>query len=173
MIRPDSGTPIDAITICFNKLEHYFGTTVNRKGYKVLPDYVRIIQGDGINYESIQEILKYMDSEKISIDNVIFGCGGALLQQVNRDDLRFAIKSSQITYKDGTTRDIFKDPIGDKGKLSKAGRLALGYDCQKGEYFTTTENDIRVASQYYSILDVVFRDGVCYNEVSHSDIKIY
>lgn len=167
VIRPDSGSPIEAISMCFDKLSHYFGFTINLKGFKVLPDYVRIIQGDGINYETIQEIINFLHENKISIDNIIFGCGGALLQQVNRDDLRFAIKSSQITYKDGTTRDIFKDPIGDKGKRSKWGRLAL--IIEDGEYLTVREDDYVRNDK----LQVVFKDGVCYNEVSHNDIKVY
>lgn len=173
VVRPDSGSPIEAISMCFDILSQHFGFIVNSKGYKVLPDYVRIIQGDGINYESIQAILKYLEFEKISIDNVIFGMGGHLLQNVGRDDLRFAIKSSQIIYKDGSKRDIFKDPIGDKGKRSKSGRLALGYDVENRKYFTTTEDDPRVKDEYYSILDVVFRNGVCYNTVTHGDIKVY
>ena len=53
-----------------------FGTTTNSKGYKLLPPYLRVIQGDGISYESIESILAKMKEEKWSADNVTFGCGG-------------------------------------------------------------------------------------------------
>src|SRR5277367_2222494 len=50
--------------------------------------------------------------------------GGALLQQVNRDTQKFAMKCSSATV-DGIEVDVFKDPITDDGKRSKAGRLDL------------------------------------------------
>ena len=57
-------------------------------------------------------------------DNVVFGQGGALLQIVNRDDQKFAMKCS-AAYVDGKWVDVFKDPITDKGKQSKKGILKL------------------------------------------------
>ena len=37
-----------------------FGYTVNSKGFKVLPSYIRVIQGDGINYDTLGIILENM-----------------------------------------------------------------------------------------------------------------
>ena len=34
-----------------------FGFTINALGFKVIPPYVRVIQGDGVNLQSIAEIL--------------------------------------------------------------------------------------------------------------------
>ena len=45
---------------------------------------------------------------------------GALLQQVNRDTYGFAMKTSAIKI-DGVWKDVFKNPIGDSMKKSKAG----------------------------------------------------
>ena len=53
-----------------------------------------------------------------------FGSGGGLLQKLNRDTLKFAFKCSSATI-DGVERDVFKQPITDSGKRSKAGRLKL------------------------------------------------
>lgn len=47
--RPDSGDPIINVIHCLEKLDHYFGSRINGKGYRVLNDSVRLIQGDGIN----------------------------------------------------------------------------------------------------------------------------
>ncbi len=62
------------------------------KGYKVLPSFVRVIQGDGISYESLTSVLEAMVAEKWSIDNITFGSGGALLQKLNRDTQKCAYK---------------------------------------------------------------------------------
>ena len=53
-----------------------FGTTANSKGYKLLPPCLRVIQGDGISYETIGVILERMKENKWSADNLVFGCGG-------------------------------------------------------------------------------------------------
>ena len=55
---------------------------------------MRIIQGDGISYETLDAILKNMKKNEWSVDNIVFGCGGALLQKVNRDTQKCAYKCS-------------------------------------------------------------------------------
>ena len=71
-----------------------FGYTKNKKGYKVLPPYVRIIQGDGISYETLEAILMNMKNHNWSADNAAFGSGGALLQRLDRDTQKCAFKCS-------------------------------------------------------------------------------
>ena len=56
VVRPDSGDPKEVLTRVFSILGDKFGYTTNTKGYKVLPECIRVIQGDGINYESIGDI---------------------------------------------------------------------------------------------------------------------
>jgi nicotinamide phosphoribosyltransferase len=121
VIRPDSGDPVEIVTQCAHALAAKFGTTTNSKGFAVLNN-VRIIQGDGINQESIEAILQHLTQNGFSASNIAFGMGGALLQQVNRDTQKFAYKCSSVTV-DGVERDVFKAPITDPGKRSKAGRL--------------------------------------------------
>lgn len=123
VIRPDSGIPKDIVLQVVQSLDKKFGHTVNSKGYKVLNN-IRVIQGDGINYDSIKDILDNLVSHKYSATNIAFGMGGALLQAPNRDTFKFAMKCSSITV-DGKTREVFKDPVTDPGKRSKAGRLDL------------------------------------------------
>lgn len=139
VIRPDSGNPPDVVLRTAQLLEEKFGVTVNSKGFKVLNN-VRIIQGDGINEHSIQEILNRLLAHKFSATNIAFGMGGALLQQHNRDTLKFAMKCSHI-YRtvDGAqvSVDVFKDPVTDHGKVSKAGRLDLIRD-GSGNYQTVS-----------------------------------
>jgi nicotinamide phosphoribosyltransferase len=75
-----------------------------------------------------------------------------LLQQVNRDTLKFAMKASAVEV-DGVWRDVYKDPVTDKGKSSKRGRLGL-YE-NRGRFFTQTETP-NLKNQ----LREVYRDGV-------------
>ena len=57
VVRPDSGNPPDVVEKCARLLDATFGSTINGKGYKVL-NHVRLIQGDGVNPDSIREILE-------------------------------------------------------------------------------------------------------------------
>jgi nicotinamide phosphoribosyltransferase len=130
VIRPDSGDPAQVVSQCACILAAHFGTTTNDKGYEVLNN-VRIIQGDGINIDSVTEILETLEDLGFSADNIAFGMGGALLQGVTRDDQRFAMKCSAARI-NGEWIDVFKDPITDSGKRSKKGILKLVKDAVNG-----------------------------------------
>lgn len=154
IIRPDSGNPPEIVLETLKRLEEKFGITINSKGYKVLNN-VRVIQGDGINQESIVEILDTAISAGYSATNIAFGMGGALLQQVNRDTQRFAMKLSEITI-DGKRIPVCKNPITDPGKKSKAGRLAL-IEPRPGEFWTIPEKNIN--DNHKDKLELVYQDG--------------
>lgn len=124
VIRPDSGNPVDVVMQVLRILFDRFGYKNNKKGYKVLPKFLRIIQGDGVNEESITEILTAMEKEKFSASNITFGMGGALLQKCDRDTYSFAQKACEVV-KAGKSYEIFKQPFTDIGKASKKGRQAV------------------------------------------------
>lgn len=124
IIRPDSGDPETVVLKVLEILFNRFKGTINDKGYKVLNKHVRIIQGDGVNFESINQILKAVIKHGFSADNIAFGMGGALLQRLDRDTQEFAFKCSSINI-NGEEIDVYKDPITAKSKISKAGRLKL------------------------------------------------
>ena len=65
VIRPDSGDPVQTLKLIFDILWEKFGGTINDKGFKVLDPRIRVIQGDGVNYQSIIEILDMMVEEKL------------------------------------------------------------------------------------------------------------
>jgi nicotinamide phosphoribosyltransferase len=123
VIRPDSGDPVEVNRKLIEILGAKFGYTTNAKGFKVLNN-VRLIQGDGVNEMSIRTILGTFMALGWSADNIAFGMGGALLQQVDRDTQRFAMKCSSIKV-DGIWINVQKDPVTDSGKKSKAGRVTL------------------------------------------------
>lgn len=159
VVRPDSGdptiVPIEVIGILMDR----FGYTVNNKGYKVLPPYIRLIQGDGINEASLPKILSNMVDAGYSIDNIAFGMGGGLLQAWNRDSLKYAMKASAREDTAGVWHDVFKDPISDRGKVSKRGRLGLVNECGIGHCgYRTLPKEI--ADRKGNLLRTVYRNGL-------------
>ena len=123
--RPDSGDPIETPLRTVKKLWDIFGGTTNSKGFRVLNPKVRVIQGDGMNIESIAQLVDRMIEEGFAIDNIAFGMGGGLLQKVDRDTLRFAMKANAMQDASGEWRDVSKLPATDPTKGSKAGRQAV------------------------------------------------
>jgi len=136
IIRPDSGDPTEVVTRIIQSLDSYYGSVTNVKGYKVLNN-VRVLQGDGIDEDTIEDILFSITELGYSADNLAFGMGGALLQRMDRDTQRFAMKAS-AAYINGKWVDVFKDPVTDKGKRSKKGRLML---YTNGFEYTTARED--------------------------------
>jgi len=122
IVRPDSGEPSEVVLRTLNELSNGYGYTLNSKGFKVL-NTVRIIQGDSIDGpESIQKIYDVLFENGWSGDNIAFGMGGGSLQQVNRDNLKFAMKCSAVKV-NGIWKDVFKDPFDAPWKASRGGRL--------------------------------------------------
>lgn len=152
VLRPDSGHPATVVHRALDVLESRFGVTVNTKGYKVL-NHVRVIQGDGVNRDSILEILEVAKQHGFSASNLAFGMGGGLLQQLDRDTQRFAYKCSSVTV-DGQERDVFKAPSTDPEKASKRGKLDL---IRNGEHYQTLAYTVEPYSN--SALHVVYENG--------------
>lgn len=136
-------------------LKNNISYKINSKGYMVFDKYKIIwgdgitperiknilMQYTGVNFrfkklpKSFEKILGYIYFENIekfdtigikgfSAENFAFGSGGDLMQNVNRDTCKFAIKCSAIKV-NGQWRDVYKDPITDKGKTSLKGRQVI------------------------------------------------
>lgn len=163
VVRPDSGYPPEVVAECLKILDTYYGHTVNEKGFKVLNN-VRIIQGDGITQDTIDRILYRAMTAGYSADNIAFGQGGKLLQGVDRDTQKFAMKCSSIRV-NGIDRDVFKSPITDMGKESKKGRVTL-YQNDEG-YFT----DIEGRTDATEVLEVVFENGKIVKEYNFDEVR--
>ena len=162
VVRPDSGNPPEVVLKCLQILERKVGMEKNLRGYKVLPSYFRLIQGDGVNEDSIAEILSVMKTHGYSASNIAFGCGGALLQKLDRDTQKFAFKCSEGTV-DGLPRDVFKDPVTDAGKRSKAGRMSL---VMRNGAFETIHGEVND-----SLLVPVFENGQLLVDHKLEDIR--
>mmetsp|Transcript_15635 Transcript_15635/g.34183 ORF Transcript_15635/g.34183 Transcript_15635/m.34183 type:complete len:1042 (-) Transcript_15635:14-3139(-) len=153
VVRPDSGKLPGIVLEVLEKLEGRFGSTKTPTGHKLLPPCIRVIQGDGIDIDSLEMILNTMAESGWAADNLAFGSGGALLQKLHRDTQKCAFKCSYaIVHGEGV--DVVKDPITDPGKKSKKGRLTL--EKQDGRYVTVTEGKGAAGAD---VLVEVFRDG--------------
>lgn len=156
VVRPDSGDPLKIVPEVIKTLGEALGQTRNAKGYFVLDPHVRVIQGDGVDIESLGEILEAVKKAGYSADNFAFGSGGGLLQKLNRDTQRFAFKCSAAKV-DGVWREVTKQPITDGTKASKGGKLDLWK--KDGKYITTSDGPPDNNSQYEGMLKTVFYNG--------------
>lgn len=170
VVRPDSGDPETVPVEIIEILAEQFGYTVNSKGYKVLHPSVRVIQGDGINEHSLPKIIENLKKAGFSADNIALGMGGGLLQAWNRDSLKYAMKASAIRIDGGEWVGFSKDPITDKGKQSKQGRLGLVFEGGIGSagHRTLPEN---LANKKGNILRTVFKNGELLVEDTFQEIR--
>ncbi|MEL7003652.1 MAG: nicotinate phosphoribosyltransferase [Bacteroidota bacterium] len=173
VIRPDSGDPIRTLLAIFEILFEQFGYTINEKGFKVLPPQVRVIQGDGVNYDAIEDMFEALKQVSISAENLVLGMGGALLQKLDRDTQKYALKCSYAEI-NGKGVEVKKNPtemdefgnITDSFKKSKGGRLKLIK--HENGYKTVPQNE-------YSELDdelvTVFENGEIIKEWTFEEIR--
>jgi nicotinamide phosphoribosyltransferase len=166
VVRPDSGDPVETPVRTLKALWEKFGGTANGKGFRVLDPHVRVIQGDGMNIDSIALLVDRVIEEGFAIDNIAFGMGGGLLQHVNRDTLRFAMKANAMEDKDGNWHNVFKKPITDPGKGSKAGRQAVVAD--GGNVIAVKFDDL---GDRENLLKPVWRDGEILVRHSLADLR--
>jgi nicotinamide phosphoribosyltransferase len=152
-IRPDSGDIVEVTADTTEWLMDAFGYEVNSKGFKILPPFVRVVQGDGVNFHSLPQVYMELERRGLAADNAVFGMGGGLLQHWNRDTMNFGQKASAVCV-DGEWRDIAKQPTGATFKTSKKGRLALKHE--NGVYTTVPKGSIPESE---NVLKPVFRNG--------------
>jgi nicotinamide phosphoribosyltransferase len=126
-----------------------------------------VIQGDGMNITSIAQLVARMGDEGFAIDNIAFGMGGGLLQQVNRDTLRFAMKANAMRDDRGVWRDVSMSPATDPSKGSKAGRQAV--IARDGTLVTKRLDGL--AAGETDLLVPVWRDGTLLLRHSFEEVR--
>jgi len=181
VFRPDSGDSVKMPIQVVRELEKIFGCTTNKKGYKVLNN-VRVIQGDGIVPAQVTEILNELMAAGYSASNIAFGMGGGLLQKVNRDTHKFALKCSAIRV-NGDWIDVYKDPAvydedwnvidEESFKISKKGRLELIYNAALDEYKTVRLEELRDYDSNWSdtLLETVYEDGYLVRDMTFAEVR--
>jgi len=168
IIRPDSGDPIEVVTKVIRQAHLAFGSVFNKQGYRVLRN-VRVIQGDGVNEESIVAILDAVKKSGFSAENLAFGMGGALLQQIDRDTQKFAKKLSAIKI-NGQWQEAYKQPITDPGKGQKRGRLTLMHNPNTQAYCSVPLGKTMPIG-FKDALVTVFDKGEFIHEYSFDEVR--
>ena len=189
IFRPDSGKPVEVLSKMLSIMVNNNILTVPNN--KILFSDFGILWGDGITPETIDAILHIFTSPKrkyvaintgFAAENFVFGSGGDLMQNVNRDTQKFAIKCSSITVEEEITDDpsninymiesdidVYKDPITDPGKASKRGKVTTYINTDTGAYVKGLL-DI-VPENCIEALIPVFENGVIFNTISLVDIR--
>lgn len=151
-VRPDSGVPTHII--CgdpelrkhardeirnspeakgtLRMLMEIFGTSINSKGYAVLPKQIRMIYGDAITPEITKSVCAWCAENKVSIENLAFGIGAFTYQYVTRDTRGYAIKATDCIHAEFGELPIYKQPKTDPGKKSPRGCVAVVKDGENG-----------------------------------------
>lgn len=165
VVRPDSGDPLEVLPRILEILGRKIGEEKNSKGYKVLHPNIRVIQGDGINFETVEPILEAVKKAGYSADNLAMGSGGGLLQMLNRDTQRFAFKCSAVKVGE-EWRDVYKAPATDPTKNSKRGRVEL-FKTDNG-YETLTEGP-----KGSEVLKTVFQNGMMMQDQTFETVRMH
>lgn len=166
VLRPDSGNPLEVIPAMLKIMEaNKVGYIVNKKTLKVFSKY-RILWGDGINESNILEILQLAASLGYAPDNFVFGSGGWLMQQLDRDTHKFAVKCSLVSI-DGKDFEVCKDPITDPGKRSKVGRV-IAVKQATGEIISKTIKELQVTD--INLLHNIYKIGIT-NTMTFKEVR--
>lgn len=171
VVRPDSGDPTEMVMLALNKLYEAFGGEENDKGYIVLNPSVRVIQGDGVDLNKVEEILYRMQLAGFSADNIVFGCGGFLLQNLNRDTQRFAQKACAVKTEDrpDVWVGIRKTVKTDESKSSKAGDLTLVKRWGVKDYITIDRRDMLKTDQ--ELMKTVYQNGFIMDPITFNRVR--
>ena len=165
VIRPDSGDPVTTLLRLLDILAEGYGTTTNALGYRELNPKIRLLWGDGINYDGVYDILNALRNAGWSAANMAcFGSGGGLLQKMDRDVQRFAFKCS-AQKRNGVWHDIAKNPL-DTTKASKKGRLAL-VKTPEGQFRTVREDE----ADGNDCLETVFENGALLRDMTFGEVR--
>ncbi|MCF6319061.1 MAG: nicotinate phosphoribosyltransferase [Proteobacteria bacterium] len=180
VFRPDSGDPVKIVCGDENApkgspehkgavecLWEIFGGEVSDKGYKLLNERVGLIYGDSITLERARLILEKLKAKGFASTNIVFGIGSYTYQYLTRDTFGFAMKATWGQV-DGESREIFKDPLTDKGeKKSAKGLLRVEAN---DEGFVLHDQQTK-EQENQGELQTIFKDGRLVNRVSFDEIR--
>lgn len=122
--RPDTGNPSERPGVIGELLANSFGTTETATRHRVLHPCVEVIQGDGINIDSLRSVVSgWVDDNGFAMDSFHLGSGNGISHEGSRDDFSFSMKA--IAYFDHKWNRLLKAPKGDSVKKSLTGLLGV------------------------------------------------
>lgn len=164
-------------------LDQTFGHTINSKGFKVLPSYIRGLYGDSITPQRCEAIYERLTAQGYAINNVILGVGSfsfmcletvdkdgcANYKPYTRDTFGYAIKATYGEDKDGQPIMIFKNPKALAWKKSQKGCVIVAPD---GQSYTDEHTfDEAHGEGVENLLQLVFKDGKMVKEFTLNEVR--
>lgn len=141
VIRLDSGKPTMVSREILDIIADKAGYTINSKGYKVINPKFKILWGDGLDIDLIEQTLEEIMNHNYCVSNfATLGMGGGLLQKCNRDTMSFAYKVSARATENELI-EVYKDPV-HGGKTSKKGLLKTVVDQKNGNFMTVKDSEL-------------------------------
>ena len=144
-----------------------FGGTISSTGYKVLDSHIGVIYGDSINYQRAQQIFERLAHKGFASTNVVLGIGSYSLTYVTRDTHGSAQKATYIEVL-GKGIEIFKDPATDNGVKKSAKGLLMVYE---EDGIIKLKDQCTWEEEGQGLLQVIFEDGVFYNQTTLTEIR--
>lgn len=162
-------------------LDQIFGHTVNEKGYKVLPPYIKALYGDSITPQRCEEIYSRLAQQGYAINNVSLGVGsfsfmcletydndGVHYNPYTRDTFGIAIKATYGEVNHEPTM-IFKNPKELSWKKSQKGCIAVN---PTGDiYIDGLTFKEAHGGEISNLLQLVFKDGKIIKESTLNEIR--
>jgi nicotinamide phosphoribosyltransferase len=127
-----------------------FGGTVNEQLFKCLDPHIGCIYGDAITLDRLEQICERLKAKGFATTNVVLGVGSYSLGYATRDNQGGAVKATyveiEMTAEEDMTsqggpsigekfivgREIFKDPVTDRGLKKSAKGLLQVYLNENG-----------------------------------------
>lgn len=140
--RPDSGNaitkPVQVVEWLLDGLYPVW-SEYNEAGFQVLPDYLGVIQGDGLKLWDFSKIFRLAEKNRLAASNFVFGFGGGMTNGSSRDDFSFSMKATARMDENGKWQDMQKAPKTDTGKNSLKGRVTTVF--KDAQYFVGSPGD--------------------------------
>ena len=143
-----------------------FGTTKTSKGFLELDSHIGAIYGDSITLERQDAIYSQLFAKGFCPEPVL-GVGSYSYQYVTRDTHGSAVKATNVV-KNGRDVEVCKEPKTDSSKKSARGLLKV-YRDEDG--VIKMKDQCTREEEQEGLLQVVFEDGVLFNETSLQEIR--
>lgn len=162
-------------------LDQIFGHTVNSKGYKVLPKYVKALYGDSITPQRCQLIYERLMSQGYAINNVSLGVGSfsfmcleeyddekPFYNPYTRDTFGVAVKATYAEDAEGKPIMIYKQPKALSWKKSQKGCCIVALD---GQSYSDEYPYNEILEKKSNLIMPVFADGKMLKEYNLEEIR--
>jgi nicotinamide phosphoribosyltransferase len=129
-----------------------------------------VIQGDGINNDSIRHIVARLDRARISLENIVFGMGSGLTHDAGRDEFSFSMKATAL-FDGKEWQDLLKRPISDLKKQSLKGHVTTYIDA--GGHIFSDRIEAPAEAGVRDLMETLYRNGQILKEYTFDEVLAF